>query len=43
MISNHHLDPILFHPPGKASPNGEVFIATNFHDSGAQNPGYLTF
>ena len=42
MVSNHHFDSVLFHPPGKTSPNGEIFIATNFHDSGAQNLSYLT-
>ena len=43
VISNDHLDPILLHPPGKASPNGEVIVTTYFHDSSAQNSGYLTF
>ena len=36
MISNHHLDSMPLHPPGKTSLKGEMVIAMNFPESGAQ-------
>jgi len=43
LISNHHLDSVHFHSPGKTSRNADIVIAMNFHDSTAQHLDDLTF
>jgi len=37
LVSNHHLDPVHFHSPGKTPRDGDIIIAMNFHDSTAQH------
>ena len=41
LISNHHLESVHFHSPGKTSRDGDIIIAMNFHDSNAQYPDDL--
>jgi len=43
LVSNHHLDTVHFHSPGKASRDSDIIIAMNFHDSAAQHLHDLTF
>jgi hypothetical protein len=43
VVSNQYLDAVLLHAPRKTSPDNDVIIALDFHDSGAQNLGDLTF
>jgi len=42
-ISNDHFDTAHFHSPGKMSRDGDIIIATNFHDSTAQHLDDLAY
>ena len=43
LISNPHLDSVHFHSPAKMSRDGDIIVATNFHDSTAQHLDDLAY
>ena len=38
-VSNHDLDPVLFHPPGKHTPYTNIVITLDFHSAATKDLG----
>lgn len=42
-VTNHNLDPVLFHPARKHTPYGEIIVTLDFHGAAAEDLGDHTF
>ena len=42
-ITFYHLNPILFHPSRKNTPDNDIIVTFDFHDPAPQNPDNNTF
>ena len=39
LVSDHYLDPVFFHPPGKHPPYGNIVVTVDFHAAPAKDLG----
>ncbi len=38
-VTNHNLDPVLFHPAGKHTPYSEIIVTLDFHGAATEDLG----